>query len=212
MNPVVSTHRKRSPERGIALVLVLLILATTTVIGIGAVTASISDLRITGNENCYNKLLNTADVGIQTARLDLQALQGRGDRKNTTNNAYTTSPLTFWNLKNCGNLDAAPQASDSDAKCSSATTADGIVQSASSVGGRFQYFYEIRLLSRESKQALIAGEQIGNTQSHQYVTHSLAEGCGTTANLESRTQRAFRMIGPSENDYLSVPYDPKSAA
>ncbi len=212
MRSVAPLPPRRNPERGIALVLVLLILATTTVIGIGAVTASISDLRITANENCYNKLLNTADVGIQTARLDLQALQGRGDRKNTTNNAFASNPLTFWNLKNCGNLDAGPQASDTAAKCSAATTADGIVQSASSVGGRFQYFYEVRLLHAESKQALIKGEQIGNTQSHEYVTHSLAEGCGTTANLESRTRRAFRMIGPSENDYLSVPYDPKSAA
>jgi hypothetical protein len=191
--------------------LVLLILATTTIIGIGAVSASISVLKITANENFYNKLVNTAVVGIQTARLDIQALQGKGDRKNTTNNDYTGNPLTYWNIKNCGDLDNAPQATDSAAQCSSAATADGVVQTATVTGGKFAYFYEIRLLNRESKAGLIAGEQIGTTQTHQYITHSLASGCGTTSNLDARSLRAVRMIGGFENDYSAVQYSPKAA-
>lgn len=216
MQGVVAASRRRSGNRGIALVLVLLILATTTIIGIGAVTASISDLKITANENCYNKLLNAADVGIQTARLDVQnhpEIITRKDRKNSTNNAYASNPLTFWNLKNCGDdiVSGSSKASDAAAKCTAASSADGILQTATQTGGKFQYFYEIRLLNRESKVALIAGEQTGTTQQYQFVTHSLAEGCGTNANLESRTQRSFRMIGGDQNDYQSVAYDPKAA-
>jgi len=216
MEGVVMASRKRAGNRGIALVLVLLILATTTIIGIGAVTASISDLKITANENCYNKLLNAADVGIQTARLDVQnhpEIITRKDRKNSTNNAYLSNPLTFWNLKNCGDdiVAGSSKGTDAAAKCTAASSPDGILQTATQTGGKFQYFYEIRMLNRESKVALIAGEQTGTTQQYQFVTHSLAEGCGTNANLESRTQRAFRMIGGDQNDYQSVAYDPKAA-
>lgn len=216
MQGVVTASRKRAGNRGIALVLVLLILATTTIIGIGAVTASISDLKITANENCYNKLLNAADVGIQTARLDIQnhpeIITGKA-RKNSTNNSYTSNPLTFYNLKNCGDdiVTGGSKATDAAAKCTAASSPDGILQTATQTGGKFQYFYEIRLLHRESKMSLKAGEQVGTTKQYEFVTHSLAEGCGTNANLESRTQRAFRMIGGDQNDYQSVAYDPKAS-
>ncbi len=201
----------RGRDRGIALVLVLLILATTTIIGIGAVTASISDLKITGNENCYNKLLNTADVGVQDARLYLQNLtsQQRKSRFNTTNNVYVTNPLSFWNIKNCG-LNTPQQATDATALCTNFTTPDLTVQAASLTGGLFQVFYEIRWLHRESKNKAIAGENLGTTQSHEFLTHSYAKGCGTTSNLESRIQYSERMIGGSENDYQAISYDPKA--
>ena len=216
MQGAVTASRKGASNRGIALVLVLLILATTTIIGIGAVTASISDLKITANENCYNKLLNAADVGIQTARLDVQNNPDiiiQRHRKNSTNNAYLSNPLTFWNLKNCGDdmRDGPSKGTDAAAKCTAASSPDGVLQTATQTGGKFQYFYELRLLHLEAKVASIAGEQLGTTQQYEFVTHSLAEGCGTNATLESRTQRAFRMIGGDQNDYQSVAYDPKAA-
>jgi hypothetical protein len=53
-----------SDERGVSLVVALLILLVLTIIGISAITTSTFETNIAGNERLYNEAFYTADAGI----------------------------------------------------------------------------------------------------------------------------------------------------
>lgn len=201
-------------SRGVALVIVLLVLATTTVVGIGALTAALSDLRITSNQNCYNRTLSTSESGFDDALAEIQAIpelqfaQRASLRVNTTNNSYTTEPLSFWNFKNCGDLNDSSQATDAAALCATSNASlaatDGELQDATGVGGAFDYYFEYRLLNREVGPGLIAGETIGSVQSYPLLVHTLGTGCGIASDVKARVTRSIRVLGAGNMGFGGV--------
>ena len=197
---MAGTQAPRREEHGIALVVVLLILAASTIVGLGIMASAISDLKVTANQACYNRIANAAEVGIEEGRLDVSSLSGQGIRRNSNNSVYQNNPRTFYNVKNCGSLDQAPQATDAAAECSLANSfqPDGFLVPVTGKGGATAYAYEFRRLPQETRRALRAGEGAGNVNQHEYVIHSMGAGCDVeTVHLTARVARGERRFGES---------------
>ena len=82
-------------QKGIALVVALLMLLVLTFVGLAAVSLTSYEAKITGNERVYNDAFYAADGGIENFR----AIVSTGEFVQTPSTGSTTYPVTIGDSK-----------------------------------------------------------------------------------------------------------------